>query len=192
MRKLTYFVATTIDGFIAGPNGGDPTGLFLGEGDHMDALFTEYPDIIPVHVRDMLGIAPENKVFDTVLEGRPTYELGLAAGVANAYPHLRHYVFSRTLGESPAPGVEVIASDPVAKVRELKAEDGKRIWLCGGATIAGILRDEIDELIVKQHPLVFGSGVPLFTADFRPQRFDTADVRIFQSGVIHTTYVKPT
>jgi hypothetical protein len=43
-------------------------------------------------------------------------------GVTDAYPHLRHLVFSRTLARSPAPTVEIARSDPVARVRELKAE----------------------------------------------------------------------
>lgn len=191
MRKLTYFVAVTIDGFIGDPSGGDPTALFLGEGDHIQALFEEYPDIIPVHVRQALGIAPENKVFDTVLEGRATYELGLRVGVANAYPHLRHYVFSRSMTGSPAPGVELVAGDAVAKVRELKQEEGKGIWLCGGAKLAATLRDEIDELIVKLHPVVMGDGIPLFAGEFRPERFELANSRVFDSGVVHLTYVRP-
>jgi hypothetical protein len=42
---------------------------------------------------------------------------------------LRQYVVSRTIRESPDPAVEIIAGDPLAKVRELKQEDGKGIWL---------------------------------------------------------------
>jgi hypothetical protein len=53
-----------------------------------------------------------------------TYEIGLAAGVTNAYPHLRHLVFSTTMGQSPDPTVELVAADPAQTVRRLKAEEG--------------------------------------------------------------------
>ncbi|MCG6499336.1 dihydrofolate reductase family protein [Kitasatospora sp. A2-31] len=61
-----------------------------------------------------------------------------ALGVT-AYPHLRHYVFSRSLTGSPDAAAEVVSTDPLAKVRELKAHDGKGIWLVGGGELAGAL-----------------------------------------------------
>ncbi|WP_158880975.1 dihydrofolate reductase family protein [Amycolatopsis anabasis] len=193
MRKLTYLVASTIDGFIADPSGANPAGpdgFFVLEGGHMQALFSDYPDIIPAQARQALGIDAPNKHFDTVLEGRVSYEMGLREGVTNAYPHLRHYVFSRSMTASPDPGVELVSTDPLAKVRELKREDGMRIWLCGGAKLANALRPEIDELVVKLHPVVAGAGIPLFDGEFRPERFTLAEHQVFDSGVVHLTYVR--
>ena len=155
MRKLTYFVASTIDGFVAGPDGGDPSGpdgLFVFEGGHMNAILEDWPDILPAPAREALGIDPPNRRFDTVLEGRASYEVGLAAGVSDAYPHLEHYVFSRTLTKCPGPRVKLTADDPVETVRELKRRDGLGIWLCGGGTLANALRAEIDELVVNCTP----------------------------------------
>lgn len=193
LRQLTYFVAATIDGFIAGPDGSDPSGpdgFFVAEGGHMEAIFADYPDIIPAPVRTALNTHPANKVFDTVLEGRGSYEVGLRAGVTNAYPHLRHYVFSRTVTQAPDPGVELVSTDPVETVRELKREDGKKIWLCGGARLAATLRSEIDELIVKLHPVVAGAGIPLFDGEFSPQRFTLSETQRYDSDVLHLTYRK--
>ncbi|WP_020668262.1 dihydrofolate reductase family protein [Amycolatopsis nigrescens] len=195
MRKLTYFVASTIDGFIADPTGANPIGVdgfFVAEGGHMESIFTEYSDILPAPARKAMGIDPPNKLFDTVLEGRGSYEIGLREGITDAYPHLRHYVFSSTIGTSPDPNVEIVASDPLTKVRELKQEDGLRIWLCGGGQLANALRPEIDELIVKLHPVVAGAGIPLFDGEFSPQRFTLAAHESFDSGVLHLTYTKRT
>ena len=45
------------------------------------------------------------------------------------------------------------------------------IWLCGGATLAGQLVDEIDELVIKRYPVVLGSGVALFRSPFTVTSF---------------------
>lgn len=138
MRRLVYCIASTLDGFIAGPDGADPTGpdgFWPIADDYLKHLAAELPEVLPVQARAAFGITGEGARFDTVLEGRRTYELGLRAGITDAYPHLRHLVFSRTLTQSPDPAVELVATDPVAKVRELKGSDGKDIWLLGGSTL---------------------------------------------------------
>ncbi|MGH8793473.1 MAG: dihydrofolate reductase family protein [Stackebrandtia sp.] len=192
MRKLVYYIASTLDGFIAGPDRSNPTGLedgfFAVEGDHMTALLAEYPETVPGHVREPLGITAQNRRFDTVLEGRRSYEVGLAEGVANAYPHMRHYVFSRTMTATADPAVELVSGDPAAKIRELKRQDGLDIWLCGGGSLAETLRDEIDELHVKLYPVVVGSGTPLFDGEFRPRHLVLEESRAFDSGVVWLRY----
>ncbi|GAA3021316.1 dihydrofolate reductase family protein [Kitasatospora albolonga] len=193
MRKLVYFVATTLDGHIAAPAGGDPTGPDgfwpIGQ-DYVEHLVAEYPETLPGPARAAFGLTAEGARFDTVLEGTHTYRIGLDAGVANAYPHLRHLVFSRSLTEAPDPAVELVATDPVAKVRELKAEEGKDIWLCGGGELAGTLLPEIDRLVLKLSPLSTGSGIPLFgrSAAFEPRSWQLTDQTALKSGVLFLTY----
>lgn len=187
MRKLTYLIASTIDGAITGPENGNPD-FFVFEGDHGEALRTEYPEVLPTHFREMLGIADEpNRHFDTVLLGRGSWAIGMAEGITNAYRHLRSIVFSRSITNSPDPTVE-FATDPVATVRELKRQPGAGIWLCGGSQLATALRAEIDELVIKLHPVVAGAGIRLFDGDFDPKRYDLTETRPFSSGVVHLTY----
>lgn len=192
MRKLIYLVASTIDGFIAAPDRSDPSGkVFVLEGDHAPALMDEYPEMVPADYRALVGLeGAANKHFDTVLEGRVSYLMGLDLGVKNAYPHMRHLVFSTTLTELPAPEIELVSSDPVAKVRELKNEPGKDIWLCGGGALAGALRDEIDEIHLKLNPVTIGSGAPLFDGPFQLHRWAVASTRAFDSGVVLIRYVR--
>jgi dihydrofolate reductase len=134
----------------------------------------------------------ENLHFDTVIQGRGSYQLGLDAGLTSPYAHLRELVASRTLGTSPDPNVEVIDGDLVARVRELKAEDGKLgIWLCGGAQVAGALLDEIDELVIKSYPQVYGSGMPMFGGTgFSVADFTLESVRSFSNGVVVRVYAR--
>ncbi|WP_234317344.1 dihydrofolate reductase family protein [Streptomyces sp. NRRL WC-3744] len=122
--------------------------------------------------------------------GRGSYEPGLAAGLTGPYAHLRQIVFSRSLGVSPDPAVEVTTEDPIALVRRLKQEEGLGIWLCGGADLAGQPLAEIDELIVKQYPVVAGSGSHLFRAAFSPRAFKLAGSRVFDNGCLILTYTK--
>lgn len=89
MRSLVYLVATTIDGFITGPDRGDPD-FFPFEGPHVADLLAEFPEMIPGHLREHVGlVGAENRRFDTVLMGRTTYGVGLQTGVTSPYPHLR-------------------------------------------------------------------------------------------------------
>lgn len=193
MRKLVYLIASTLDGFIAGPDGSDPTGpggFWSPSEDYLQHLIQQYPETLPGPARTALGVTAQGSRFDTVLEGRKSYEIGLAVGVTNAYPHLRHLVFSRTLAESPDPGVEIVADDPVATVRELKRDGGKDLWLVGGAELAGALYGEIDRLIVKLSPLTIGSGIPLFgrgTA-FSPSAWELTDHTVLKGGAAFLTY----
>jgi hypothetical protein len=76
--KLVYFIASTIDRFIADPSGADPSGpdgFFVTGQDYIDHLVQEYPETIPGPFHQALGIQPGNRHFDAVVMGRNTYEL---------------------------------------------------------------------------------------------------------------------
>ncbi|MFI7519389.1 dihydrofolate reductase family protein [Micromonospora globbae] len=195
MRKLVYYIASTLDGHIAGPDGADPTGpggFWPLPEDYLRHLIAEYPETLPGPARQAMGITAAGTRFDTVLEGRHSYDIGLKVGVTDAYPHLRHLVFSRTLSESPDPAVEIVSGDPVAKVRELKQQDGKDLWLVGGGELAGALYPEIDQLIVKLAPLTIGTGIPLFgrNAVFDPRSWELTDHTVLGSGALFLTYTR--
>lgn len=195
VRRLVYYIASSLDGFIAGPDGSDPSGpdgFWPIPEDYIQHLITEYPETLPGPARAAFSITDGGKHFDTVVEGRRSYEIGLKAGLTNAYPHLRHLVFSRTLRESPDPDVELVADDPAATVRQLKQQDGKDIWLVGGAELAGALYSEIDGLVIKLSPMTIGSGIPLFShkAEFDPCNWDLTDHTVLKSGAAFLTYAR--
>lgn len=190
MRTLTYYVAVSLDGFIAGPNG--EFDGFLFEGDHMAAIISKYPDTLPAHVHDMVGVSPSGERFDTVLMGWNTYAVGLTDGADSPYSHLRQYVFSRHERTVPD-DIRLVRDNPLETVRALKAEpDGTCIWLCGGGELAAEIRDEIDELVLKINPVVFGSGTPLFgDSSYQIDRFARVSVDAYDSGVTMATFRRP-
>ncbi|MFF3019556.1 dihydrofolate reductase family protein [Streptomyces sp. NPDC057939] len=190
MRKLTYFIATTVDGFIGAPDGDADFLLSFLDPEFIGHLTAEYPETISALGRTRLGIedaAP--KRFDAVLMGRRTYEPGLKVGMTSPYGHMREqYVVSRGLAESPDPQVTLIAGDVVEKVRELKARDGLGIWLCGGADLAGQLADEIDEYVVKTYPVVVGTGMPMSRAGFGVRPLELTGCTVLGGGQTITGY----
>ncbi|MFD9482810.1 dihydrofolate reductase family protein [Streptomyces sp. NPDC059991] len=189
MRKLSYYIALTIDGFIAAPDGSYD---FYPLSDELFGFMAaDFPETLPTAARRALGVdeAP-NRRYDTVVMGRGTYDPAFKEGIISPYAHLRQIVFSRSLGESPDPAVEVVSGDPVPYVRALKREEGADIYLCGGADLAGQLIDEIDELVIKSYPVVAGAGIPLFRAEFTPRSFVPTDSRSFENGTVVTTYTR--
>ncbi|MGH3879648.1 MAG: dihydrofolate reductase family protein [Actinophytocola sp.] len=188
MRKLTYLIAMSVDGFIAGPRG--EYDIYPTPEGYLRHLCTEFPETLPSHIRPHLGIADApNKHFDTVIQGRTTYQPALDAGVPSPYAHLRQLVVSSTLS-SPDPAVEIVAGDPVARVRELKAEEGLGIYLAGGARLAGALYEEIDEVVVKQYPIMLGTGIPMISGEFGLRSLRRTDVTTFDSGHVILRYVR--
>jgi dihydrofolate reductase len=172
MRSLKYHVAITLDGFIARTD--HSVDGFVPEGDHV----TDYLQSL-------------RSDYDVALMGRKTYEFGFQFGVTNPYPWMRQYVVSRTMEKSPDPNVEVVSEDITGFVKELKGEEGKGIYLCGGARLAASLFREglIEEVIVKLNPVVFGSGIPLFSGLDKGRDLEMIGNKVYGSGVVLLHYV---
>jgi dihydrofolate reductase len=190
MRELTYFVAMSIDGFIADPEGGAES--YPAHCDDVPVWMADtYPETIPTHMRADYTQDLTNRNFDIGIQGLKTYRMALDVGITRPYAHLRQFVVSRSLKETPDPAVELLSGELLPAVRALKAEDSGQnlgIWLQGGAEVAGQLLPEIDRLVIKVYPVVFGSGVPLFSAEFEARNFDLETVKTFGSGALALTY----
>ena len=171
MRKLKYHVAITLDGFIAHTD--HTVHGFVDEGEHVTDYF-----------------ASLKNDYDIVLMGRRTYEFGFQFGVTNPYPWLRQYVISHSMAESPDANVELVTQNISQFVRELKDEEGKDIYLCGGGNLAASLLEEglIDELVVKLNPVVFGTGIPLFSGTAKQAALELSSSKTYENGVMLLTY----
>ncbi|GED08081.1 dihydrofolate reductase family protein [Cellulosimicrobium cellulans] len=191
MRELTYYVAVSLDGYIAGPAGEFDT--FLAQGDHMEPIWARYRGTAPTDLAEAVGFSVADGPFDTVLMGWNTYAVGLPDHhLPNPYRHLRQIVFTRSHEAPSGSGdVEFTDADPAETVRSLKQEDGKGIWLCGGGTLAAVLADEIDRLALKVNPVMLGAGVPLFAErTYAPRSWRPTSTQTFSSGVTFAEYVR--
>ncbi|MFN7117984.1 MAG: dihydrofolate reductase family protein [Saprospiraceae bacterium] len=177
MRKIVYHVATTLDCFIA-------------QEDHSIAGFLPEGD----HIGDYLNHLQH---YDTVIMGKGTYEFGYQYGMQPGdapYPHMEHYIFSKTLhfDKAPNPKVHVVRDRELEFLHQLKQTEGTAIYCCGGAAFAGFLLENrlIDELIIKLNPVLFGKGIPLFASQspFATLPLTLLDTKTYDSGVLLLTY----
>jgi dihydrofolate reductase len=185
MRNLVYLVATSIDGFIAAPSGSfdgfpqDPVTL--------DALFELYPETCPAHLRGHFGVTAQPRRFDAVVMGARTHQPALDAGLTSAYPHLEQHV--ATHRDLPAdPTVHPFSGDAAEYLQELKARNGRDVWLCGGADLAAQVAGLIDEIQLKVYPVLFGHGRHLMDAGFDPNPQVLVESRQLPGGVLLNTY----
>ncbi|MEO1636952.1 MAG: dihydrofolate reductase family protein [Cyanobacteria bacterium J06631_9] len=188
MRTLTYYVACSVDGFIAHADGSHDG--FSQESEYFSDLFATFPETVPSHLRSLMNVDAENKWFDTVLMGRKTYEIGLKDGLTSPYSHMKQYLFSHSMGQSPDENVELVADNAIEFVKTLKSESGKGIWLCGGGTLAASLFDHhlIDQLIPKVNPFLMGSGISLFSGVIQQTALELTDRKTCSNGVLLLHY----
>lgn len=181
MRELVYYIATTLDGFIAREDGSFDD--FPWDDDFVGQLRQDFPETFPAPMRPGASRG-ENERFDAVLMGRRTYEVGVRQELTSPYPTLDQYVISRTMAASPDPAVRLVSEDAASFVAGLKKKPGKDIWLCGGGELATSLFEArlVDRLIVKLNPIVFGAGIPLLSRELPTVALTLESSRTFESG----------
>ena len=143
MRKVTFGGANSLDNF------------FARKDDSVDWL---------MWTKEVGEIMEEYwKTIDTVIMGRRTYEVAAGKGGAGS-SGIKTYVFSRTLKKVRGKGVELISEDAAEFVGRLKKQKGKGICVMGGGVLAKSLFEAgvIDEIGFNVHPVLLGSGIPLF------------------------------
>lgn len=173
MRKIILQLAVSLDSFIEGPNG------------EYDWCFTDQD----------YGMTDFFQRIDSVFYGRKSYELALSmADAANegampGFPKLKEYVFSTTLKEVK-PGVVLINGDIETQIRQIKQEQGKDIWLFGGASLTTSLLNLrlVDEISLAVHPIILGSGKPLFSQISNRIALTLKDTKRYSSGLVSLTY----
>lgn len=170
MRKVTFGGASSLDNF------------FARKDDSVDWLLwtKEVGEIMETYW----------KTIDTMLMGRRTYEVAARSGSKGGYSGIKTYVFSRTLKKASTKKITFVSEDAVSFVRRLKEEDGKDICLMGGGVLAKSLFEAglIDEIGLNIHPVLLGSGIPLFYE--MPHQIDLELVKCqeLSNGCVVVTY----
>jgi dihydrofolate reductase len=155
-----------VDGFIAGPD-------------------DDYDWITPEPSFDFGELYGQ---FETLLMGRRTYEVVHALG--EDFRGKQIIVASRTLRAEEHPDIEVIGDGLDVRLRELREQAGRDIWLFGGgALFSQILEwDLVDTVEPAIIPILLGSGVPLVRSPAVRRRLKLIGHRIYPSGMITLEY----
>ena len=175
MRKVTLFIAMSLDGYIADKDGGvDWLNGQEEDGENMDT----YSEFI--------------KTIDTIIMGWNTYhqvitELSPEEWV---YPEQISYVITHR--EIPSTErIRFTSESPCDLVKRLREEEGNGIWICGGASIVRQLMetDLIDTLHISVIPTLLGDAVRLFGPLEKEQKLRLVKTQSY-NGITDLVYEK--
>ena len=167
---VSVFVGTSVDGFIARPNGD--------------------LDFLPPGGGEPHGYNEFIATVDAIVIGRKTYETVLGM---QEWPYSDKRVVvlsSRQLDLSAARGgVEQLAGLPADILTQLAASATRHVYVDGGLTIQGFLRAGlIQRLVITRVPVLIGDGIPLFGTLPRDLHLRHVNTRQYASGLVQSEY----
>ncbi len=169
MARIVYYVAASLDGFIADSAGGVD---WLPEGGSDDNRYAEfYGDV------------------EALVMGRRTYDQVLSFGEW-PYSGKPTYVFTQSPPRDEIPEVRFVKGSAVDFCRGIAERHSGTLWLVGGADLADQFRQSglIDEYQVFVIPIVLGQGIPLFGGQGMPTLLELESARPHADGIVQLRY----
>ncbi|MEC3966531.1 dihydrofolate reductase family protein [Flagellimonas halotolerans] len=173
MRKISLFIAVSLDGYIAKPND-DLSFLKLVEKEGED-----------------YGYAKFTETIDTLIVGRKTYDYVLKEIGSSHYDNGQRDVYVITRTQRPIVGRTTFYNGNLTDlVAKLKSEKGKNIYCDGGAEVINELlkNDLVDEFIISVVPVLLGNGTRLFKNGRPEQLLEFVSVKTFDTGLVKVYY----
>lgn len=170
MRKLVLGLAVTLDGYIEGPNG------------EYDWCFTDQD----------YGLNEFFSRIDSIFIGRKSYEVAQQHAENNngeIVPGMKEYVFSSSM-KTVKDGAILITENSIIEAKKIKEQPGKDIWLYGGAELSDAFMKAglIDELWLSVHPILLGSGKPLFRSQDSRHKLRLLESKTYETGLVSLRY----
>lgn len=175
MRKLSLFIATSVDGYIAKDN------------DNLDFL-----KLVEKEGEDY-GYAEFTANIDTIILGRKTYDWVLREIGTSHYDNGDRDVYVITRSPRPDSGrTKFYSGSLTGLIQQLRSQNGKDIYCDGGAEIVNelIKSDLIDEYIISIVPVLLGSGVRLFKSERPEQVLELVETKTFDTGLTQLRYIR--
>lgn len=173
MRKISLFIATSLDGYIAKPND-DLSFLNLVQKEGEDYGYVEFTNTI-----------------DTLIIGRKTYDYVLKEIGPSHYDNGQRDIYVITRTAKPKVGRTIFyTGDLIELVKELKSQNGENIYCDGGAEVINELLkyDLVDEFIISIVPILLGDGTRLFKDGRLEQQLEFITAKTFDTGLVQLHY----
>ena len=171
MAELIYYVASSIDGFIADTEGGV---------DWLDSINSSGID----H-----GYNDFYSGIDSLIIGRGTYDQILEFGDW-PYPDKPSWMMTAKHGESTFDDVIFSDKSPQKVVKEITNKGFKRTWLVGGSKLAQSFHNAglITEYYISFIPVILGDGIPMLGSPAQQTSLVLKETRKFETGVVQVRY----
>ena len=176
MKKIKLYIANSLDGFIARPDGS-----------------LDWLDALPNPEQSDFGYYDFYNTIDTVIMGRLTYEEILGFDVPWPYPDRHTCVVTSQLDYKIQTDLtSVLPFDQVKNTKTLVQHGEKHIWLAGGGQlITEYLNHElVDEMIISIIPIILGDGIPLFPNKPKETNLKLIKSEAFSNGLLNLHYHK--
>ena len=176
MIKTVLYIATSLDGFIARPDG------------NIDWLTST-----PSQQTGDYGYAEFLNSIGTTIMGRKTYNEIIGFGVDWPYNGLNSYVVSNDIElKIQSPETYLLTEKINDFIAETKRKANKDIWLIGGGQLITtfINEDLLDKMIIAVIPKIIGAGIPLFADKPKETNWNLIEAKSFDTGVVNLTYEK--
>lgn len=176
MQKNIVFIAQSLDGYIAGPNG------------ELDWL-----DSIPNPDKDDMGYLDLMNEVDAIIMGRKSFDF--LSSYNGDWPYSKTmYVLSTTLKQIPAhlhDKASLINGTPQEVLSQLHTQGHTKLYIDGGITITHFLRgDLIDELRITTLPILLGKGIPLFGELEKQMEFRLIKSEVYLGQLVQSHYAR--
>lgn len=183
MRKLTFAMNVSLDGYVAAP--GDDLGWSMPS----DELFQWWSDRVAATDLALYG----RRIWEEMSSHWPTADqqpgvTPAEVAFARRWQDMPKVVFSSTIGAVDG-SARLVTGDAVTEIARLKAEDGGPMDICGATLAAAAMRAGlIDEYVLATAPVVLGGGKPFFTGLAQWVHLTLVETRTFPGGVVLTRY----
>lgn len=174
MPLIKLYIATSLDGFIARPDGSLDWLEGLPNPNKVDHCYGAFLQTI-----------------DTVVMGRSTYEAILGFGIEWPYKEFdSNVITSNPEYQVTTERTEVLEKINPITINHLRSNSQQNIWVIGGGKVitAFLNHDGIDEMILSVIPVVLGDGIRLFPDSPKESMFSLDDTTSFETGVVNLSY----
>ena len=173
MRRIKLYIASSLNGKIARPNGSVEWLEKLPNPDKTDHGYAEFSDSI-----------------DTTIQGGKTYRQIISWDIEFPYIGKTNYVLTRNQNMENNGHVEIITENPIEFFQDLKKQDGKDIWLIGGGQLNTLFLNSglIDEIRIFIMPIILPNGIELFEMLPEEKFLHLKATKEYSSGAVELVY----